>query len=235
MFALLGSFMTLASPAHAQFGFGFGFGMGYRPYTSEYLNQRSLQAGSAAYASRSSVTNNFYRGNPNAYFNNIRSGGDFVERFDPASRVPKSVQMARLARRSGEVSTAAALQPSAPTAGRVPLPLLAFVDIYNQVNWPAESPVQGELASKRAVSDDATKIVVDEQKNKGVATVASAVAAREKLIGYGRPALEFLTQHATMAITDTFHRFLLGLYDALGNATRPASAAQTTTKPGAGR
>jgi hypothetical protein len=58
--------------------------------------------------------------------------------------------------------------------------------------------------------------VLKEVEGRGYAQVATAVEARNKLLDYGRPALQYARENSTPAIADTFHTFLLALYDSIG-------------------
>jgi hypothetical protein len=42
--------------------------------------------------------------------------------------------------------------------------------------------------------------------------------ARQKLLDYGRPALHYVKAHETPRVADSFHGFLLSLYDSLAQA-----------------
>jgi hypothetical protein len=91
--------------------------------------------------------------------------------------------------------------------------------------WPAGSPIEGDLADRRAEADKSALAVLDEYQSHGAATLATATKARQQLIDYGRPALASLRAHTTPAIADSFHAFLLSLYSELGDAyTIPMSS-----------
>jgi hypothetical protein len=85
-----------------------------------------------------------------------------------------------------------------------------------QIVWPSDSPDGGELGVKRSTSDAKTLEVLKEVEGRGYGSVASAVEARNKLLDYGRPALQHARENATPAIADAFHTFLLALYDSIG-------------------
>ena len=57
---------------------------------------------------------------------------------------------------------------------------------------------------------------------------ADDVAPMSELIDYGQPALQEIRTQATPAIADTFHRFLLSLYDSLAQAVGPPDALSGT-------
>ena len=48
--------------------------------------------------------------------------------------------------------------------------------------------------------------------------------ARQKLLDYGRPALQYVRTHETARVADSFHGFLLMLYDSLAQAANPPAA-----------
>jgi len=50
------------------------------------------------------------------------------------------------------------------------------------------------------------------------ASLSTVTQARQKLLDYGRPALKEIRQSATPRIADTFHLFLLSLYESLAQA-----------------
>ena len=44
---------------------------------------------------------------------------------------------------------------------------------------------------------------------------------RQKLLDYGQPALHFMRTHTTPRVAETFHLFLLSLYESLAQAANP--------------
>ena len=72
-------------------------------------------------------------------------------------------------------------------------------------------------------SDKACDVVLAENKKDGVASLASVTDARQKLLDYGRPALAHARAHETPRLADTFHMFLLSLYESLAQAASPAA------------
>ena len=112
------------------------------------------------------------------------------------------------------------------------LPLASFYNAENQFVWPADSPTAGELKEKRSIFDQASQAVLTETKKSGVASIATVTDARQKLLDYGRPALQFVRTHETPRIADTFHLFLLSTYESLAQAVNPpATAAAATSTP----
>ncbi|MDG3002523.1 hypothetical protein [Paludisphaera mucosa] len=223
----LAALAATASPARAQ-GFGYGFGglaMPWVPSPTNAVNDWALQ--NAARGGQRPPSNNVYANNPNSYINRIRDNG-FVSQQDARGRVPGSRRAAQAAARSlGQAATAAAepAPKAAPTPAPPPakptLPIASFFDAAGRLVWPSDSPVDGELKAKRDVSDQATIAVRREIDAQGWAPIALAAEARQKLLDYGRPALQEIRQASTPRIAEAFHEFLMGLYDALGAATVP--------------
>jgi hypothetical protein len=100
-----------------------------------------------------------------------------------------------------------------------------FFDASLRLVWPQESPVEGEFKEKRDISDQASLAVLKQTQAYGSAPITSATEARQKLVNYGKPALQHLRAVATPPIADSFHRFLLSLYDSLEASTWPPEAA----------
>jgi hypothetical protein len=97
--------------------------------------------------------------------------------------------------------------------------------------WPSESPVDGELGEKRDTSDQASLGVLKETKEHQLASLATVADARQKLLDYGRPALQQIRVVATTRIADIFHEFMLSLYDSLEQAAVPSVALGAPPKP----
>ncbi len=206
-----------ASPAAAQWGIGMGYGIfggvGPSPLT-QLLNQHALTraAGGSRGPSRTP-----YSGNSNSYLNRVRDNG-FVSHYDVARRAAPSYRSTPSAPRSlanrPESRSPAAAEKAAPPI----TPLASFFDSAMNLIWPSESPVDGDLRAKRDVSDHASRAVLDESKQQGAASLASVTDARQKLIDYGKPALQEIRARGTPPIADAFHNFLLSLYDSLAAA-----------------
>lgn len=205
-----------ATPASAQWGMGMGWGVfGVPPSPStQFLNQHALNRSPGS--SNRSRSHNPYSGNSNSYLNRVRDNS-FVPRYDVARRAAPSYSSPSSASRSN--ASRAAARPATDEAPRAAvLQLGSFFDASMRLVWPNESPVAGDLREKRDVSDQATRAVWDETKQRGGASIANVTDARQKLIDYGRPALQEIREHATPPIADAFHRFLLSLYDSLAAA-----------------
>ena len=200
--------------AHAQFGFGggglgWGFGM-FRPVPSpeSYIESKSLV--NAAHPPEL-PSRNVYANNPNSYINHVRDNG-FVDRYSadrremPSYRNPPRAQVAA--------------PPQVPS-----LPLSSFYNAENVLVWPGDSPMEGDLKAKRAVFDQSSAVVLSESKKYGVASMASVTDARNKLLNYGRPALAYTRAHDTPRVSDSFHMFMLSLYESLAQAVNPGQTA----------
>jgi hypothetical protein len=223
--AAIAALVLGSSDAHAQFGVGMGLGggmgMGFGfhqvPSPTGYLNQQALAAANRPREGVPSRTP--YANNPNSYINRLRDPG-FASTYDVRQRRPPSYRP-----RPVSASTANRSQPQSQRgellAGNPILPLASFFDASQKLIWPSESPTAGELQEKRNVSDEATLAVFVETKRQITASVSSAAFARQKLLDYGRPALEVIRSKATPAISDAFHMFLLSLYDSLAQSAEP--------------
>jgi len=74
--------------------------------------------------------------------------------------------------------------------------------------------------------------VLKESRQNGVASTATVTAARQKLLDYGRPALQQVRASSTPQVVNTFHHFLLSLYDSLArSAARPEITPGSAPKP----
>ncbi len=82
-------------------------------------------------------------------------------------------------------------------------------------------PTAGDLKQKREAVEKACHEVLEEGKQNGVASIASVTEARQKLLDYGRPGLQSVKAHETPRVADSFHGFLLMLYDSLAQAANP--------------
>jgi hypothetical protein len=220
--------------AEAQWGGGFGgFGWGFGgfsqvPKPESFINSKALiDAGRNTHIPSRDV----YANNANSYINHIRDNG-FVERYDVARREPSHYGYAQSPAQSSPGVT-----PTAMTvAQRMPsLPLASFYDAKGQIVWPADSPIAGDLKEKRSVFDQASQLALAETKKSGVASIATVTDARQKLLNYGRPALQYVRTQESPRVADGFHLFLLSLYESLAQAINPTAAAATPVVPTAPR
>lgn len=206
-----------SSPAWAIFdmGFGFGFGMGMVPTPTNYLNDHALVGaarGMQGVPSRSPLA-----GNPNSFHNRIRDDG-FVSHRDVRRRQPPTYPAEPMASLGNRQLQQRQLPGAAPQPD---LPLVSFFDPARRLVWPSESPLNGDLKELREISDLASLAVLDETKQTGTASITIATTAREKLLDYGRPALREIRATATARIADSFHMFMLSLYESLAQAATP--------------
>lgn len=216
-----------SSSARAQ-GFGFGWGgmaMPWVPTPTNTVNDFALQ--NAARAGRP-PSNNVYANNPNSYINRLRDPGftptQDARGFSYGSRRGAQVAAAQAARSPGDVAPPAPSTPAAPAPAPAPrpaTPVASFFDAAGRLVWPGDAPIDGDLKGKRDVSDQAAAAVRREVDAQGWAPIALAAEARQKLLDYGRPALQEVRATTTPGIAQTFHEFLMSLYDAIGAATIP--------------
>jgi hypothetical protein len=197
-------------------GWGFG-GFNFASPTTDFLNQRALIH--ASNATGGPVSNNVYAGNSNAYFNRIRDNG-FVPSYDVARRVPPSQRRSR-ATSPGERPGGQAPPQTVSTASRPVIPFANFFDAAMRLTWPSDAPVTGDLRQKRDISDEGCLVVLGELQTRGSASIASVADSRQKLLDYGQPALQEIRTYATPPVADTFHRFLLALYESLAQTANP--------------
>jgi hypothetical protein len=214
------------APGHAQAqwgmgGFGYGWG-GFSevPKPESFLNQKALID---AQRDTHIPSRDVYANNPNSYINHIRDNG-FVERYDVARRDPSYYRYANSPGRSSP----ARITPTTATVTQFGpfLPLASFYNAENKIAWPTDAPAAGDLKAKQEIFDQASNTVLAETKQSGVASIATVTDARQKLLDYGRPALHYVRAHETPRLADTFHLFLLSLYESLAQAVNP-----TTTSP----
>ena len=210
------------SPARAQWGMGGGLGWGFggfyqAPSPTNLLNQHALTRASAGMQARPS--HSAYRNNPNSYINRVRDNG-FVPHYDVRRHQPPAYQPQSMASpgNTGREGPGAAATTGAPEPV---LPLKSFFDATQRLVWPTDSPSSGDLKAKRDISDQAILAVLEETKPQSTASITSVTNAREKLLEYGRPALREIRETSTPRIADTFHLFLLSLYDSLEQAGSP--------------
>jgi len=191
-----------AGRAEAQWGMGFGlYGGGFVPYIQQpgnFLNQVALSQMNHV---RGPIQNNPYSGNPNAYFNHVRDNG-FVDRYDIAAREPSSYRY--MGSNSPQRTTPTSMTVARP---RSVVPIAGFFNAQGQLTWPGDAPITGDFKEKREAVDRAVRVVPDEIKKNGVASIASVTEARQKLLDYGRLALQNLRTHETPAVADSFHAF----------------------------
>jgi hypothetical protein len=205
--------------AEAQFGFGIGFNNVPQPGT--FINSKALiDAGRNTHVPSRDV----YANNPNSYINHIRDNG-FVERYDVYRREPGYYRYSPPSQLASARTT-----PTAMTVPQMPsLPLASFYNAEGQIVWPADAPTAGDLKDKRSAFDQASQVVLAESKKTGVASIATVTDARQKLLDYGRPGLQYVRTHETARVADTYHLFLMSLYESLAQAINPTTAPALAT------
>jgi hypothetical protein len=218
-----------AGRAEAQWGLGFGGfggwgwgGFSQVPQPVTFLNSVAIAQMSHV---RGPTQNNIYAGNPNSYINHVRDNG-FVDQYSAYRRQPSYYP-------SPSPGQSPRLTPTAMTIARSKpmVPLASFYNAQNLLVWPADAPTAESLKEKRAIVDQASLAVLDETRKNGVASVASVTDARQKLLDYGRPALHYVRTHETTRLADTFHVFLLELYDSLAQAANPPATPTAGSPP----
>jgi hypothetical protein len=212
---------STSQQAHAQWGGYGGFfgGFNYVPSPTNLINQHSMIR--AGRGMQGPTNNRPYGNSPNAYFNRVRDNG-FVPSYDVGRR-PVASSRPQQARSLGNTAKAQAQPAPVAAAAKTVLPLVSFFDASMRLIWPAESPVAGDLKEKRDVSDQACLVVLEETKRQPTASIATVADARQKLLDYGRPALQEIRTESTPQIAEMFHSFLLSLYDSLAQAALTSS------------
>ena len=101
------------------------------------------------------------------------------------------------------------------------IPPRNFFDASRKLVRPGGAPAAAGLKEKRAIFERASLAVLEESRQQGVASIATVTAARQKLLDYGRPALQQVRASSTPRVADTFHHFLLSLYESLARSAAP--------------
>jgi hypothetical protein len=218
------AFGMAPSRAQAQWGMGggIGFGWGFGGFSQVEQPDTFLYSKALVDARRDThiPSRSVYANNSNSYINHIRDNG-FVDRYDVARRDPSYYRYAQPPY-AGPRTTPTAMTVTQQTPS---LPLPSFYNAEGQIVWPADAPTAGELKEKRSEFDKSSEGVLSEIKKNGVASIASVTEARQKLLDYGRPGLKYVRTHETPRVADTYHLFLLSLYESLGQAVNPPNAA----------
>jgi len=203
--------------AQAQWGDFWGYGISYTPPSVDFINRQAVDR--IANAQTGSMSgSSIYADNPNAYYKKTRDP-EFFEKYDIETRKAMEDRVARRPRKPQTTSQPASTARAAPLAPLVPI--ASFFDKYDQLAWPSDSPTVGDLGPKRVISDKASLVVLGETRQRGVASLATVTEARRKLLDYGQPALAYVSANLTPRVTDTFHLFLLSLYESLQQAANP--------------
>lgn len=217
------AWMATAEQAATQFIMGPRGGFGYiiQPYqppaSVTYLQERSL------INARNAATNRDFgygTSNPNAYYNRRREVA-LAERFDVRSRQGLEGRISARYRPVPAPRPQPRPAPARPAPPPVPAPtpdLVSFFNQYHELVWPADAPYEGQFQPLRDTADAQALATLKERNQLGLATVATATGAREALLDYGRPALQYVRDRATPQVADAFHGFLLALYGSLERA-----------------
>jgi hypothetical protein len=219
---------ALPGRAEAQYGGfggfgGYGWGYNQNAYSDvNYLNQRSLINASAAANSRpESLTAPRFQTRDDSFYDkyDLSTREAMIDRIarDP-DRERGTADPSGIARRPPTSSTATTKAASSIPPPPAEVHLADYFNKDNQLIWPSTAPISGELGKKQATADLAALAVLNEYNMKGLAQLSTVTDARQKLLDYGRPALKQVREQSTPALADSFHVFLLALYNNLGNA-----------------
>jgi hypothetical protein len=223
---------TSASRSEAQFGYGgFGFGFGFQNDRTDinFLNTWALQNGAAAAAERPR--------NLVAPFQPRDVG--FFERYDLATHEAMINRVARnptneLRRLNPNRTPSPAPVTQAPVTPTPaprpevkpePRPVVRLADFFGpdrKLVWPIDAPISAGMGEKRRIADQAILAVLNEYQLEGLAHLSNVTEARQRLLDYGRPALDYVRNQMTPAVADSFHSFLLSLYSNIGLAATVA-------------
>ena len=214
--------------ANAQFGFGGGFGgfgWGFGGFSQVEKPDTFLYSKALVDAGRDThiPSRTVYSNNPNSYINHVRDNG-FVDRYDVERRDPAYYRYAQPPVQNPRMTpTAMTVTQQKPS-----LPLASFYNAEGHIVWPSDAPIAGELKDKRSEFDQSSQTVLAELKKNGVASIATVSEARQKLLDYGRPGLKYVRTHETPRVADTYHLFLLSLYESLAQAVNPQTPSAAT-------
>jgi hypothetical protein len=224
-----------AGRAEAQWGLGgggigfFGGFGGYVEQPNQFLNQVAIaqmaHVKGPPGSNRSTSGLNPYAGSSNAYFNHVRDNG-FVDQYSVSARQPAYYRAPSPARGRGATPVAMTVAQSRPF-----VPIANFFNVQGQLVWPGDAPTADSLKEKRATFDQSARVVLDEIKKNGVASIAAVTEARQKLLDYGRPPMKYVRTHETAGIADYFHGFMLELYDSLAQAANSPFATAAAGTP----
>ncbi|WZO99930.1 hypothetical protein EP7_001548 [Isosphaeraceae bacterium EP7] len=218
------------SPARGQFDIMFPWPMQNQQSPGDFLNDRALQnAATARTAQQGGGSGGVQLNSGNMYWNNLRDPA-FVERYGAADRAPLSRRTTTPLNRAPAVAAAAtpaarpaAAQPStAATSIMAPAIVLdAYFDSMGRFRWPADAEIAEDLASKRQRAEAEVVAALREWQASRVTRLQTATTARQALLEFGQPTLQRLRETTSSQVAETFHVFLLGLYNGLEQATIP--------------
>jgi hypothetical protein len=153
---------------------------------------------------------------PNAYWNYLREP---VQNYSltPRNDIRRGVRgIESASTRSQNTNTGKDLstKPKSPKTH-----FLGFFDSNGRLVWPNDAPLEGELSGKRAIVDSTLTGLRAEAVSTHPITVSAVVSSRNDLLDYGRPALAHLREYQPNR-SDSFHKWLLDLYNTLGQLTQ---------------
>ena len=193
------------------YGGPFG-GIGYSLYDVEALKQQQYALNDSRYnvenaqATQAYAAANFYQQQAIATaMENARQTAAMRPKYDPTTGSP-------------------AMAPQ-PTPGHPTVPLDRLIDEKGQVIWPAFAPRN----DARGAADSAYQVAAQEYRQRGRASVAAALDAREKLYAYGRPALAKVRREQPPA-GEPFKDFLNNLDVSLDLMADPPAKPAADTK-----
>jgi hypothetical protein len=200
---------------------GFGWGYNQNAYTDvNYLNSRAnTLAGIAASNAPQPLQAPVFQSRDESFYDKY----DLATRESMINRIAKDpVGEMGTADPSGVLASTRrpAPRPKAPAGPSEPttVHLANYFNKDQQLVWPSVSPISGDFGKKQTAADLAALAVLNEYNMKGLARLSTVTDARQKLLDYGRPALQQVREQSTPALADSFHVFLLSLYGNLGNA-----------------
>jgi hypothetical protein len=212
------------SQARAQIGFGFDMFRSV-PSPTQFINDHALVRAGAA---QNLPSRNVYANNANSYINRIRDNG-FSSHYGTGSRQSPGYAIARRPPRSfiqasNNTPSPAPVAPPEPDPRPV-YPIGSFFDAARVLVWPSEAPATDELKPKRDISDQACLVVLELVEKHRSAPITTVTDARQRLLDYGQPALRLVRSISTPRLAESFHLFLLSLYDSLAAAANPPESA----------
>jgi hypothetical protein len=217
---------TLAKNARAQFDMGMGF-MGMRQVPSPMEGINSLALVNAQRATMGPVSRPVYANNPNSYLSRVRDNGFSAHQGVVTRRWPGMEGVRRVSSSASQASSVPP-QPETPAVQRPVIAIGSFFNAARILVWPNDAPVTGELKAKRETSDQSSLVVAELVEKFKSAPITTVTEARQKLLDYGRPALSEIRTHSTPRVAETFHLFMLSLYDSLAQAAEPQGESATS-------
>ena len=203
-----------AGPVRIRLGMMGGFN--YVPSPTDFINSHALIQAGRGQQPRASFQP--YANNPNSSHNRLRDNG-FVPSYEVARRRPAASRPQPVRSPANTAQVAPARRGGGGGQGRrAPAEFLRRLAAARLAERIAR---RGRPEGEARQSDQASLAVLQETRSRPAATIATVTEAREKLLDYGRPALQEIRRVATTAIADRFHNFMLSLYDSLAQAASP--------------